>query len=193
MESGILHAKIFIPDHKNKFVNKFEVQTESPFCTTTNTKFPKNEIHPDPRHRARKMNAISPEVCKVKLEDAMDKYKKALAKLKEVGPPTSFLEVAACEEVLDGLKASLAEIEDLDAEGAFLDNKEAVAGLLVTTPDSVFAPIQFQCMSLIRSPGLDQRDHREVFRAAGGDQDMAEREESRGEERSRSVTVSAKL
>ena len=88
------------------------------------------------------MNAISPEVCKVKLEDAMDKYKKALAKLKEVGPPTSFLEVAACEEVLDGLKASLAEIEDLDAEGAFLDNKEAVAGLLVTTPDSVFAPIQ---------------------------------------------------
>ena len=136
------------------------------------------------------MNAISPEVCKVKLEDAMDKYKKALAKLKEVGPPTSFLDVAACEEVLDGLKASLAEIEDLEALEAFL-GKEAVAGLLVTTPDSVFAPIQFQCMSLIRSPGLDQRGHRAVRRDAGGDQDLAEREESRGEERSRSVTVSA--
>ena len=87
------------------------------------------------------MNAISPEVCKVTLEDAKDKFKKALAKMKEMGPPTSLLGVAACEEVLDRLKKSLAEIEDLQAEEAFL-GKEEVAGLMVTTPDSVFAPIQ---------------------------------------------------
>ena len=49
------------------------------------------------------------------LNTHVDKFKKAVAKMKE-GPPTSALEVAAWEEVLYGLKASLAEIEDLQAE-----------------------------------------------------------------------------
>ena len=78
------------------------------------------------------MNAISPEVCKVKLEEAEDKFRKAYAKMEKEGPPTSALEVAAWEEVLDGLKKSLAEIEDLEAEEAFLGEEE-VAGLMVTT------------------------------------------------------------
>ena len=81
------------------------------------------------------MNATSPEVCKAKfaaLEDVKEKIKKAKAMIEE-GPPTSFLEVAAWQEVLDGWKESLDRHEELEAEGAILA-KEEFAELRVTTP-----------------------------------------------------------